>query len=29
MRYVLWEINYDGKNEDVSDWYPEVVNIIK
>lgn len=29
MRYVLWEIDYDGKNEAISEWYPEVVNIIK
>ena len=29
MRYVLWEIDYDGKNEAVSEWYPEVVNVIK
>jgi polyphosphate kinase 2 len=29
MRYVLWEIDYDNKDEDVSNWYPEVVNVIK
>lgn len=29
MRYVLWDIDYDNKNDDVCKWYPEVVNIIK
>lgn len=29
MRYVLSEIEYDGKNPEVSEWYPEVVNILK
>lgn len=29
MRYVLWEIDYDDKDESVSKWYPEVVNVIK
>ena len=29
MRYVLWEIDYDNKNEEISKWYPEVVNVIK
>ncbi len=29
MRYVLSSIDYEGKNEDVSQWYPEVVNILK
>lgn len=29
MRYVLWDIDYDNKNDSVSEWYPEVVNIIK
>lgn len=29
MRYVLSEINYDNKNEEVCRWYPEVVNILK
>lgn len=29
MRYVLWEIDYDGKDDSVSKWYPEVVNVIK
>lgn len=29
MRYVLWEIDYDGKDDDVSKWYPEVVSVIK
>ncbi len=28
MRYVLSVIDYDGKNPDVSVWYPEVVNIL-
>jgi polyphosphate kinase 2 len=29
MRYVLWNIEYDNKDESISEWYPEVVNIIK
>lgn len=29
MRYVLDEINYDGKDESKCRWYPEVVNILK
>lgn len=29
MRYVLSEVEYDGKNPEVSEWYPEVVNILK
>ena len=29
MRYVLSEINYDNKNEEVCKYYPEVVNILK
>lgn len=29
MRYALWEIDYDDKNDEVCRWYPEVVNIIK
>lgn len=29
MRYVLWEVDYDNKDESVSQWYPEVVNVIK
>ena len=29
MRYVLSEVEYDGKNHEVSEWYPEVVNILK
>jgi len=29
MRYVLSEVNYDDKNEEVCKWYPEVVNILK
>lgn len=29
MRYVLDTIDYDGKNEEVCQWYPEVVNILR
>jgi polyphosphate kinase len=29
MRYVLSNIKYDGKNIETSEYYPEVVNIIK
>lgn len=29
MRYVLWEIDYDNKDDSVCKWYPEVVNILK
>jgi len=29
MRYVISQIDYDEKNEDVCKWYPEVVNILK
>lgn len=29
MRYVLSEIDYEGKDPNVSKWYPEVVNILK
>lgn len=29
MRYVLWDIEYDNKDESVSEWYPEVVHVIK
>ena len=29
IRYVLSKIDYDDKNEEVVDYYPEVVNIIK
>jgi polyphosphate kinase len=29
MRYVLWEIDYKDKNDDIVEWYPEVVNVLK
>lgn len=29
MRYVLYKIDYEGKNDDVCQWYPEVVNILR
>jgi polyphosphate kinase 2 len=29
MRYVLSVINYDNKNIEISEYYPEVVNILK
>lgn len=29
MRYVISEINYDGKNPEIGKYYPEVVNILK
>lgn len=29
MRYVLSEIPYPDKNEDILEWYPEVVNVLK
>lgn len=29
MRYVISEINYDGKNQEIGNYYPEVVNILK
>lgn len=29
MRYVLDVVNYEGKDESKTDWYPEVVNILK
>ena len=29
MRYVLSQIDYDNKNPEVSNWYPEVVNVLK
>ena len=29
MRYVLSVIDYDNKNEEISDYYPEVVTILK
>ena len=29
MRYVLSEIDYDDKNEDVCQYYHEVVNVLK
>lgn len=29
MRYVLWDIDYDNKNYDICEWYPEVVSVIK
>jgi polyphosphate kinase 2 len=29
MRYVLSTIEYEDKNPEVSQWYPEVVNILK
>ncbi len=28
IRYVLSKINYDGKNDDLCQYYPEVVNIL-
>lgn len=28
MRYVLSVIDYDGKNEEMSNYYPEVVNVL-
>ena len=29
MRYVLSVIDYDDKNNETSNWYPEVVNVLK
>lgn len=29
MRYVLSVIDYDDKNSETSNWYPEVVNVLK
>jgi len=29
MRYVLSIVDYDDKNDEVSKYYPEVVNILK
>lgn len=29
MRYVLDVIDYEGKDESIAKWYPEVVNIIR
>ena len=29
IRYVLSEIDYDGKNEEAGKYYPEVINVIK
>lgn len=29
MRYVLSEINYDNKNNEILNYYPEVVNVLK
>jgi hypothetical protein len=29
MRYVLSVINYDGKNPAISEYYPEVVTVLK
>lgn len=29
MRYVISVIDYEDKNEEVSNWYPEVVNVLK
>ena len=29
MRYVISEINYDGKNPEIGNYYPEVVNVLK
>lgn len=29
MRYVLWDIDYDDKNPEIGEYYPEVINIIK
>jgi polyphosphate kinase 2 (PPK2 family) len=28
IRYVLSNITYDGANDDVIKWYPEVVNVL-
>jgi polyphosphate kinase 2 (PPK2 family) len=28
MRYALSVIDYDGKDEEASDYYPEVVSVI-
>ena len=29
MRYVLSVINYDDKNKSISEYYPEVVTVLK
>jgi polyphosphate kinase 2 len=29
MRYVLSVVDYDGKNDEISKYYPEVINILK
>jgi len=29
MRYVLSDINYDGKNPEIAEYYPEVVTVLK
>ena len=29
MRYVISQINYEGKNPEHGKYYPEVVNILK
>ena len=29
MRYVLDKIDYEGKKEEICQWYPEVVNILR
>jgi len=29
MRYVLSQVEYPDKNPSVTDWYPEVVNVLK
>lgn len=29
MRYVLCNIDYEGKNDEVCEYYPEVINILK
>lgn len=29
MRYVISEINYDDKNSEIGNYYPEVVNVLK
>jgi polyphosphate kinase 2 len=29
MRYVISQINYDGKNPEIGNYYPEVVNVLK
>ena len=29
MRYVISQINYDGKSPEIGNYYPEVVNVLK